>query len=294
MYHFMAAGLGVLIALMITVNSRFAAALGNLPSSLLVHLTGLALVSLILLIRREEKTGITVPFYLRLGGFVGVSLVLFNNICFLALGASLTISLGIVGQTLGGQIVDATGFLGMKKHPFLPAKLPGWALVLAGALLMTGGSPGNWPYMVLAFVTGALVMLASVLNAQLGRRMGLFRATRINYIAGLITVGVLLLIFQTSLDSYRNLPEVPLLIILGGGTLGVLVTTGMNFVIPRIPAVYSTILIFLGQVSAGLLIDIAMTRSVSWPKTAGAAIILLGLFQKSRVDRRVRLRDAQA
>lgn len=235
MYQILATGLGILIALMITVNSQFGAALGNLPSSLIVHLVGLGMVSLVLLVRRESRRGVRVPFYLHLGGFVGVSLVLFNNICFQALGASLTIALGILGQTLGGQIVDVTGFLGMEKHRFRRGKLAGWVLVFGGALVMTEGGFGNWFFMVLAFVTGGLVMLASVLNAQLGRRIGLFRATRVNYIMGLLTILILLLLFKTGTEPFRALPKVPLLLVFGGGFLGMFITTGMNFVIPRSP-----------------------------------------------------------
>jgi len=297
MFQVFSLGLGVLIAVMITVNSRLAELIGNIPGSIIVHISGLALVSLIVIITtiggksRRRGTGNRgkIPPYLFLGGVCGVGLVLFNNLCFINLGASLTIAMGLLGQTMAGQVVDVTGFLGMDRHPFRRWKLIGWGLVIAGALVMAGEFSGNTGYLALAFIAGAMVMLAGVLNAQLASRIGLFRGTSVNYIMGLLTLVIISLLLKSGVDNYRTIGEINPVFLLGGGFLGVIATTGMNFVLPKIPTVYSSLLIFSGQVAAGLIIDFFLFGVFSTAKVIGAVLILMGLAAKSYVDYRMDL-----
>ena len=101
----------------------------------------------------------------------------------------------ITGLFFGHKLkLFVIGFLGMKKHPFHRAKLSGWFLVLAGAAVMTGGNTGNGLYLLLALLSGVLVMVSTVINAQLAKRIGLLRGAIVNYSAGLVGVLVILLI----------------------------------------------------------------------------------------------------
>jgi len=292
LYPVLSIGLGVLISVMIALNSRLAAAMGNIPASIIIHIVGLTFISLIIPLRPRFSGSRNVPYILRLGGVVGIAVTLLNNLCFLQIGASLTIGLGILGQTLAGQAVDLTGFLGMEKHPFKKAKLIGWALILAGAFTMTGGQWGRLSIMILALIAGAFVMLSSVLNARLANGIGIFRATRNNFIMGLAGLTLLFLMNKPSLEPFTGIPEISPVYLAGGGLLAVLVVMVMNIVLPKIPTVYSTILIFSGQISAGMCIDFLLTGSVSRSQGLGAFIILTGLGMKTLVDRHSRLRDA--
>jgi transporter family-2 protein len=278
---------GVLITLMITLNSHLAEASGNLLSVLVIHGTAFVIIQTLLFSVRPKKTGEAVPLYLRLGGILGVSIVMLNNICFLNQGASLTIALGILGQTLAAQIVDSTGFLGMEKHPFRKNKLPGWILIIIGAAVMTEGEGGNLPYIILSLAAGGIVMVQSVINAQLSRRIGLMRGTRYHFLSASVATLFLLLILPQQRGDLSALPSVAPLYLFGGGALGVLIVFGMNLVIPRIPAVYSAILFFLGQAGAGLIIDAYVFGVFSGGRAAGAGLMLLGLIAKTLADRRM-------
>ncbi|MDC7231630.1 MAG: DMT family transporter [Spirochaetales bacterium] len=284
MFYLLSITLGSLIALMLTVNSRFALELGNFQSSFIIHLAGFCILIPILLIKGRRKRTEGIPWYLLTGGAIGVSLIFLNNTCFNTIGASLTVALVILGQTLAGQIIDVTGFLGMEKHPFQKGKLFGWALIIAGAFIMTGGSSGNILYLFLALLSGAMVMLSGVVNAQLAKRAGLLRGTAVNYAAGVVTALIILLFMGSRPSDFSVLPSIHPVLIFGGAVLGVTIVPGLSLVIPRIPAVYSTILIFIGQCGTGLLIDYYLLDSFSRNQALGALVITAGLGAKVLVD----------
>ena len=110
MYSALAPFIGALITLMYGVNSRFSALAGNLVSTLVIHVVGLAAVSIVLLAKHEEARAERLPIFFYLGGVVGVGTVFAANYAFTVLSASLAVALGLLGQTLTSVAVDATGF----------------------------------------------------------------------------------------------------------------------------------------------------------------------------------------
>jgi len=286
LYQILSMGIGILIALMIAFNSQLAGAMGNIPASLVIHIVGLSFISFLIPLGPRPMNPRRVPLFLRFGGILGIAVTLFNNLCFLELGASLTIGLGILGQTMAGQAVDLTGFLGMKKHPFKRGKLLGWVFILAGAFIMTGGEWGRISIMLLALIAGAFVMISSVMNARLAQGIGIFQATRNNFMMGLGGLILLFALNRPSIKPFTFIPQLSPIILLGGGFLAVLVVIGLNIVLPKIPAVYSTILIFSGQISAGLGVDFVLEGRVSYNRGMGALVILLGLGIKTFIDYR--------
>lgn len=122
---------------MIVFNSTLATYVGQYTSSVMIHASGLLIVSLILILTKSKLVfSKAVPFYLYSGGLIGVFTVVFNNMSFTAIGASLTLSLGLLGQSLISVIIDHYGLLGMKKCPFNFKKLIGFAIICLGLLCM--------------------------------------------------------------------------------------------------------------------------------------------------------------
>lgn len=133
MYKILSALIGLLISLMILVNGRLSGSAGNIGASVIIHGTGMLAVLALLFIKRHQFTfSRKIPWYLYSGGFIGVVTILSNNASFLALGVSLTLSLGLLGQTLASLIIDHYGFFGMTKQPFSTGRLGGLALIGAG------------------------------------------------------------------------------------------------------------------------------------------------------------------
>jgi len=138
MYKFGATLVGVFVAFMVLFNGTLAANYGNYTALIIIHLIGLAGISTYLILKREKnKINKSIPFYLFLGGAVGVILVSFNNICFSAIGVSLTIAFGLFGQIVMSLIVDHFGLFGLNKIPFNSKKILGLLLVFIGVYVMT-------------------------------------------------------------------------------------------------------------------------------------------------------------
>jgi transporter family-2 protein len=262
-----------------SLNSRFTLAVGSTLAVLAIHVAGLAAVCLILLFRKEEGSGDRPPFYYYLGGLAGVGTVFTSAYAFSRLGAALAVSVALLGQTLFALTADSTGILGRTRYPLSPRRAPGIALAVAGIAVMSIGTghPEPLPFLA-ALAAGAIPGLTFVLNSELGKRLGVFRSTRINYVMGLGTTLAVALVLRPSLvGAAGNFLKAGPLLVLGGGLLGVLVTTAMNLIMPRIPAFTATILLFTGQAAAGLAIDAIARGSLDLRKLLGTAILVAGL-----------------
>lgn len=138
MYKSGAVFIGILVSLMVLCNGMLAQYYGNSTSLVILHSVGLINIIIYLVLKKEKlRINRKIPFYLFLGGAVGVILVSFNNLCFQAIGVSLTIALGLFGQTFMSIVVDHLGLFGMKKHPFNINKLVGLSLIFIGIFVMT-------------------------------------------------------------------------------------------------------------------------------------------------------------
>lgn len=287
MYSVLAPLVGALITLMNGVNSRFSGYVGYLVSTLVIHLAGLAAVSVVLLARKEERRPGRPPFYYYLGGLVGVGTVFSCSYAFSALGASLAVALSLLGQTLFSVAVDATGFLGRRRYPFSARRLPGLVLALAGVAVMAGDWRTDLIAMLVALASGVLPGLSFILNSELGRRKGIFRGTRVNYLVGLASTLVIVAAFPPPLaEAMRGIAAAGPLLALGGGFMGVVVVSAINLIFPRIPAFSATLLLFSGQALAGVAIDYVAAGSFDARKLVGSCVLLLGLGINNLLSKR--------
>ncbi|KAJ51034.1 transporter family-2 protein [Clostridium tetanomorphum] len=137
MYKCSAVVIGVLIAIMVTVNGALSKGVGDYSSVLIIHLVGLISISTVLVLRKGKlKFKEKLPMYFFSGGAIGIFIVLFNNIAFNKLGASLTLSLGLLGQLIISGIIDHFGLLGMRVNKFKSKKITGFLLVFIGIIVM--------------------------------------------------------------------------------------------------------------------------------------------------------------
>ena len=295
MYILFAPLVGALITVMNGINSVFAARVGSYLSVLVIHLAGLLAVSLVILVKRDRAEVRRAPAYLYAGGFVGVGTVFACNAAFSNLGASLAVALALFGQMAASLAVDSTGFMGRPRYPVSARNLPGLALCLAGIGVMAGDFGGRLGYMAIALVSGMLPLLSFILNSQLAEARGIWRSARTNYVVGLATTLALLAVVRPDMKegavALSALARGPgtgsgLVLILGGGVLGVVMTAIMNFIFPKIPALWSTLFMFAGQALAGLVMDGVIADGFDLRKAAGVALLLAGLGANAFLCRR--------
>lgn len=138
MYNFLSLLIGVLITIMIAFNGELSNKLGNYSALVIIHLVGFLIILLILLFKKIKlsfRNGL--PIYLYSAGAISVFTVMFNNLSYVALGVSLPVALGLLGQLLTSLAFDHYGFLGVKKIKFNKKKFIGLFIISIGISIMT-------------------------------------------------------------------------------------------------------------------------------------------------------------
>jgi len=287
MYLAFAPLVGALVTLMTRVNSRLAAAVGGVVAVLVIHAVGLLVVSVVLLVRQEERKPGKLPLVYYLGGVIGVGTVFCANYAFLALGASMAVAVALLGQTMFSVVVDATGLLGRTRYPLSVRRLPGICLAILGVVIMAGTWRLDAPAMIAALASGAIPVLTFTLNSELGLRKGVFHSTRLNYVTGLATTAAIsLVVLPPAAEAARAVMAAGPLLALGGGTMGVCMVAAMNFIFPRVPAFSSTLLLYAGQVLTGVLVDAVSAGAFEARKLIGVFVLLVGLAINALLERR--------
>lgn len=130
--------IGAIVSVMILFNGTLSNALGNLISTVIIHFVGLLSVILVLIISKTKfKFQKGIPFYLYSAGAIGVLTVVLTNLSFAELGVSLTLALGLFGQSIFSIFIDHYGLFGMKIIKFNRKKLIGLSIITIGIFIMT-------------------------------------------------------------------------------------------------------------------------------------------------------------
>ncbi|HKL41605.1 MAG TPA: DMT family transporter [Clostridia bacterium] len=144
-------------------------------------------------------------------------------------------------------------------------------------------------YYLFAFSAGALTLISMITNSKLASYVGTRQSTLVNFTAGLIVSIFLYLMFQETTFKLVSLPIWAYF----GGLMGIFIVIISNIVIPKIPTVYTTLLIFIGQLLTGVLIDFIQYRELSLYKFIGVLLITAGLYFNFIIDKKDQLKKAQ-
>lgn len=139
-------------------------------------------------------------------------------------------------------------------------------------------------YIFLAFFAGWLIVISMVFNSNLAKKIGIFQSTLINYSVGLFVAGLLAIIMKNQIDlSLIKLNTIPWWAYLGG-FVGVAIVSASNYIIPKIPVIYTTLLVYVGQLTFGLTLDYWSGLPVSRNRLIGGFLIIIGLLYNFRID----------
>lgn len=142
-------------------------------------------------------------------------------------------------------------------------------------------------YILLAILSGVSVVISRIINSKLAEEIGTFQGTFFNYLTGLIASTIFLLITK----DYINIPPIhelnlPIYSYLGG-SIGILVVVLSNYTTPKVSSFSLTLLVFIGQLSIGIIIDYFNSNTLSIGKLIGGLFILIGLTYNIVVDKKI-------
>jgi transporter family-2 protein len=137
MYNFLSLLIGILIAIMIAFNGKLSDGLGNYSSLVIIHTIGFIAI-LVILFYKKIKISFknNLPLYLYIAGAISVFTVMINNLSYTALGVSLPVALGLLGQLITSLAFDHYGLLGMPKINFNKKKIIGLLIIMIGISIM--------------------------------------------------------------------------------------------------------------------------------------------------------------
>ena len=135
-----------------------------------------------------------------------------------------------------------------------------------------------------ALVAGGLVVLSMVMNARIARSVGIFAGAFSNFAVGFLTSGlVVAACYFGGLRIGGDAAATPWYAY-SGALFGIAIVASCNVVIPRISVVYSAVLIFLGQIVTGLILDAMSSGVFDLNKSAGALLVAAGLLINAKID----------
>ncbi|MEG2935010.1 MAG: DMT family transporter [Clostridium sp.] len=138
----------------------------------------------------------------------------------------------------------------------------------------------------LSFIAGVSIVVARIINANLGDKIGVLSSTFFNYVTGLFFSFIILLFTsEMALIPGLSLSKVPLIGYLGG-IVGVIVVSLSSYVAPRISAFYMTLFCFIGQLFVGIIIDYINFGTLSFGKILGGFLVLAGLIFNLNLDKK--------
>lgn len=143
-------------------------------------------------------------------------------------------------------------------------------------------------YIVLALLSGAICIIAGVLNSTLGENIGVMQSAFINFLGGLLLSIIYALYVKFFVaDVAIMYGEIPFYLYLGGA-VGFCICVLSNFVYPNIPAVLITLLTFVGQILSGVVIDkYIFGLDISPLKICGVVFFAIGIYYNVVVDKKI-------
>lgn len=137
-------------------------------------------------------------------------------------------------------------------------------------------------FILISVASGAIIVISRILNTKLSEKVGLIQSSFFNYFTGLLSSIILFGIFKdkVTLNQLYNIPFYAYL----GGILGVIVVILSSVVTPKMSSFYITLIIFIGQLFTGIIIDYITFKSIPFAKIIGGLLVIAGLAYNLHVD----------
>jgi bacterial/archaeal transporter family-2 protein len=281
---------GAMVALQQRVNGQLGVDLHDALLAALVSFgTGLIAVVLVVLARPAARRAVSalsqVPWWTKLGGLGGASLVAAGAAAAPEIGVAL-LTVGLVaGQTAGGLLVDRVGLAPGGSHLLTWPRLVGAALALLAVGLGALGRDAREadPLLLVAVVgAGVLIALQQALNGRVRRATGHAGvATLVNFVVGttaLVVVYALAVALRgLPAGTWPGLDQWYLYL---GGPIGASFVAVAAVVVRRLGVLRLGLAVIAGQLVGAIAIDLALPATatgIAVPTAVGAVLTLVAV-----------------
>ncbi len=140
-------------------------------------------------------------------------------------------------------------------------------------------------YIIISIIAGATTTISNTLNSGLGKKIGKYQGALVNFLTGLTVSIIYSIINYKTLSGLLTINTIPFYLLLGG-VFGCCIVSLNNFVMPKIPVIYVSLLVFIGQIITGSFIDKILFDSLSIGKLIGVLFISIGLYINILIDKK--------
>ena len=254
---------GAVISVMVVANTELGRITTNEVSLIVNQAIGVVLTTFILLAGRKSE--IINParkksrWYMYFGGLFGICVMVCNFYSVLNVGSALAMAAAVFGQSLTGLVTDLFGLFSMPKRKQSTLKWISLALSFTGIFIMSLSQSGSFRliYILMGVLAGIMTMLQMTYNSSFAKAKGAVFSAPASFLS-----------------------------IITGGTLAIVVVVSTNLVIPRIPAVYSALLLSCGQILTSIVIDTFLYDLFSPSLLIGSLVMLAGIGLNFSADRK--------
>jgi transporter family-2 protein len=130
-------------------------------------------------------------------------------------------------------------------------------------------------YSIFSLIAGIMIILSRVLNANTAEKTNLSNSVFINNLSGSVFALILLIFFGNQfVFEFENTEWWMYL----GGVVGILILLLQTYLVPRISAVYLTLLTFTGQLVMGIVFDYINGFELNLIQISGVILVFIGLI----------------
>lgn len=140
-------------------------------------------------------------------------------------------------------------------------------------------------YILVAILSGITNVISRSVNFVLSDKIGVYQSTFFNYIFGLIGSFILLVISGETFKLFTVSSYSAPWIVYAGGLVGVAVVSLQVFLSSKVSSFYLTLLLFVGQLFTGIIIDCISTGKISVYQVIGGVLVIVGLGYNLYVDK---------
>lgn len=137
--------------------------------------------------------------------------------------------------------------------------------------------------LTLAFVNGCANVISKMINYRCTKVLGTNNGSLVNYVVASVLSFILLLV-STKFDiDFYAFTEAPWWMYLGGA-FGIIAFVVSMITLSHLKVMESTILLLVGQLTAGILFDTFMFHNISGKKIFGILLVAIGIIWDNKIS----------